>query len=465
MVHYRLAMPGGLSTDLYELTMAAGHHRAGPMPRASFELFVRRLPPTRGYLVAAGLDQALDFLASWHFTADDVAYLRSVPALAGAGPEFFDEYLPRVRFTGHVRAVDEGVPVFAGEPLMQVTAPLAEAQLIETALLSTVLFQTMIASKAARVVEAAEGRAVIEFGGRRAHGAEAATLAARAACLAGFQATSNLDAGRRFGLSVAGTMAHSWVMAHPDELTAFRRYVDLHGPRSVLLIDTYDPLAAARSIVEAGLRPGAVRIDSGDLGALSRAVRTILDAGGRRGTQILASGDLDEHRVAELVAAGAPIDGFGVGTAVSTSGDAPALSGVYKLVEIERDGAMAPLMKRSPGKTNPPGAKQVWRAGRPDAAAGDVMGLPGEAVPGRPLLKPVMHRGVRILPGRPFAELQASCRAAVRGLPTAVRALRDPAPYPVAVSEGLQRLTSRLAVATAESPAPGATGADEPVGA
>ena len=250
-------MPGGLSTDLYELTMAAGYHAAGRMPRASFELFVRALPPSRGFLVAAGLEQALDYLESWRFTPDDVAYLRSVPALAGAGPGFFDEYLPRVRFTGDVEAIDEGVPVFAGEPLLRVTAPLAEAQLVETALLSTVLFQTMIASKAARVVEAAEGRAVIEFGGRRAHGAEAAMLAARAACLAGFGATSNLDAGCRFGLPVSGTMAHSWVMAQPEELTAFRRYVELHGPRSVLLIDTYDPLAAARSIVEAGLRPGA----------------------------------------------------------------------------------------------------------------------------------------------------------------------------------------------------------------
>ena len=445
-------MPGGLSTDLYELTMAAGYHAAGEMPRASFELFVRALPPSRGFLVAAGLDQALEYLESLRYTSEDVAYLRTLPALAGAGSGFFDEYLPGLRFTGDVWAIDEGVPVFAGEPLMRVTAPVAEAQLVETALLSTVLFQTMIASKAARVVEAARGRTLIEFGGRRAHGAEAAMLAARAACLAGFRATSNLDAGCRFGLPVSGTMAHSWVMAQPDELTAFRRYLELHGPRSALLIDTYDPLAAARSIVEAGLRPGAVRLDSGDLGPLSRAVRAILDAGGCPGAQVLASGDLDEHRIAELVGSGAPIDGFGVGTAVSTSCDAPALSGVYKLVEIERGGAMAPLTKRSPGKTNLPGAKQVWRTGPPDAATGDVIGLPDEAAAGRPLLKPVMRRGVRIASSRPVAELQASCRAAVRGLPAAVRARRDPAPYPVAVSPGLQRLASRLTGAAAAMP-------------
>ncbi len=437
-------MPGGLSTDLYELTMAAGYHAGGAMPRASFELFVRGLPPSRGFLVAAGLEQALDYLESWRFTPEDVAYLRTVPALAGVDRGFFDRYLPRLRFTGDVWAIGEGTPVFAGEPLLRVTAPLAEAQLVETALLSTVLFQTMIASKAARVVEAAEGRAVIEFGGRRAHGTEAAMLAARAACLAGFEATSNLDAGCRFGLPVSGTMAHSWVMAHPDELTAFRRYVALHGPQSVLLIDTYDPLAAARTIVEAGLRPRAVRLDSGDLDPLSRAVRAILDGGGCEETQVLASGDLDEYRIAELVGSGAPIDGFGVGTAVSTSWDAPSLSGVYKLVEIERDGAMAPLTKHSPGKMHLPGAKQVWRTGPPDAAGGDVVGRPGEGVGGRPLLRRVIHEGVRIVPGSPVAELQAACRPAVRALPAGVRARRHPAAYPVAVSPGLQRLSAGM---------------------
>ncbi len=438
-------MPGGLSTDLYEVTMAAGYHAAGAMPRATFELFVRALPASRGFLVAAGLDQALEYLESWRYTPEDVAYLRTLPALAGVGPGFFDDYLPRLRFTGDVWAMDEGVPVFAGEPLVRITAPLAEAQLVETALLSTILFQTLIASKAVRVVEAARGRAVIEFGGRRAHGTEAAMYAARAACLGGCQATSNLDAGYRFGLPVSGTMAHSWVMAHPDELTAFTRYLDLHGPRSVLLIDTYDALAAARSIVEAGLRPGGVRLDSGDLAPLSRAVRAILDAGGCRETQILASGDLDEHRIAELVGSGAPIDGFGVGTAVSTSCDAPTLSGVYKLVELEREGAVMPLMKYSPGKQTLPGAKQVWRAGTSEAVTGDVLGLPGEAPAGRPLLKAVMRRGARIASSLPVAELREACQAAVRGLPAAVRARRDPEPYPVAVSPGLQRLASRLA--------------------
>ena len=360
-------MPGALSTDLYELTMAAGYHAAGEMARASFELFVRELPATRGYLVAAGLEQAISYLETWRCTADEVAYLRTVPALQGAEPAFFDDYLRRLRFTGDVWAVPEGTPVFAGEPILRVTAPLPEAQLVETALLATILFQTAVASKAARVREAAGERPVTEFGARRAHGTEAAMLAARAACLAGCRATSNVEAGYRYGLPVSGTMAHSWVMAYPDELTAFSRYAAVYGPRSVLLIDTYDSIAAARRIVGAGLRPAAVRLDSGDLVRLSRSVRDILDAGGLADTQILASGDLDEHKFAAVVSSGAPIDGFGVGTALSTSSDAPALSGVYKLVEIDRAGTMTPVMKLSAGKRTYPGAKQLWRVYGPGA--------------------------------------------------------------------------------------------------
>ena len=341
--------------------MAAGYHAAGETSSASFELFVRELPATRGYLVAAGLEQAIAYLETWRYTPDEVDYLRSVPALRGARPAFFDDYLPGLRFTGDVWAVSEGTPVFAGEPILRVTAPLPEAQLVETALLATILFQTAVASKAARVREAAGERPVIEFGGRRAHGTEAAMYAARAACLAGCRATSNVEAGYRYGLAVSGTMAHSWVMAYPDELTAFSRYAAVYGPRSVLLIDTYDSIAAARRIVGAGLRPAAVRLDSGDLVHLSRAVRGILDAGGLGDTQILASGDLDEHKIAAVVSSGAPIDGFGVGTALSTSSDAPALSGVYKLVEIDRAGTMTPVMKLSAGKRTCPGAKQLWR--------------------------------------------------------------------------------------------------------
>jgi len=441
-------MAGILSTDLYELTMAAGYLAVGDeTTRASFELFVRDLPPTRGYLVAAGLEQAVSYLESWRCTPDEIAYLRTVPALHGVGPDFFDHYLPGLRFSGDVWAVSVGTPMFAGEPILRVTAALPDAQLVEMALLSTVLFQTSIASKAARVTQAARGRPVIEFGGRRAHGPDAAMYAARAACLGGCEATSNVEAGFRFGVPVSGTMAHSWVMAESDEVTAFRRFMDVYRERAVLLIDTYDSVAAARSIVAAGLRPAAVRLDSGDLDALSRAVRRILDAGGLTDTRIVASGDLDEHKVSALVVSGAPIDGFGVGTALSTSSDAPALGGVYKLVEVERAGRMMPLMKLSTGKRTYPSAKQVWRVGGSTGAVRDVVGLADESGPsgGEALLTCVMRGGRRQRAVPALDEARTRCMAAVERLPDGVRRLDDAEAYPVVVSRALTRLADGLA--------------------
>lgn len=438
-------MPGALSTDLYEMTMAAGYHGSGPQPLATFELFVRELPAVRGYLVAAGLEQALAYLEQWACTSEEVAYLESLPELAGAESSFF-ETLRRLRFCGNVWAVPEGVPVFAGEPLVRVTAPLLQAQLVETALLNTVLFQTTIASKASRMVEAAKGTPVIEFGGRRAHGAEAAMYGARAACLGGCTGTSNLDAGFRFGVDVSGTMAHSWVMSQPDERTAFTRYVEMHGARSVLLIDTYDSLAAAQLIVDEGLRPAAVRLDSGDLAELSRGVRAILDAGGLRGTRILVSGDLDEYRVSALVAAGAPVDGFGVGTALITSKDAPTLSGVYKLVEIEREGRMMPLMKLSAGKETLPGAKQVWRSTGNGPVEWDLLGLDDEVVAKgmAPLLRQVMRQGRVLEESTTVAALRERCRTEVERLPLSVRRCQEPSRYDVRVSTMLSGLATRV---------------------
>jgi nicotinate phosphoribosyltransferase len=342
-------VPSALATDLYQLTMMAGYEAVAPAMTCTFELFVRELPAERGYLVAAGLEQALDYLEGVHFTADEIAWLRTVPALAPAPASFFDHVLPNFRFAGEVWAVDEGEVVFGHEPILRVTARAVQAQLVETALVAMITFQTSVASKAARVIKAAAGRPVIEFGSRRAHGLEAARDAARAACLAGCGATSNVEAGRRFGLPIAGTMAHSWIMSFDDEIEAFRAYSRLFGAQAVLLIDTYDTLAAAQRIVQAGLKPAAVRIDSGDLAMLSRSVRAILDSGGLRATQIIASGDLDEHRIARLVAGLAPIDSFGVGTSISTVREAPALSGVYKLVETERNGRVSPTVKLSTG--------------------------------------------------------------------------------------------------------------------
>ncbi len=431
--------PGALSTDLYELTMAAGYHAAGNESLASFELFVRELPDNRAFLVAAGLEQALDYLEAWRFSRADINYLRRLPALSGVSRGFFETYLPDLRFTGDVWAVPEGVPVFAGEPLLRVTAPVVQAQLVETTLLSTVLFQTAVASTAARVVEAAAGRPVVEFGGRRAHGPEAAVHAARAAYVAGCEGTSNVEAGSRFGIPVSGTMAHSWVMAHEDELSAFRRYMEVHGPQSVLLIDTYDAVAAARLIVGAGLRPAAVRVDSGDLADLSVAVRRVLDAGSLEDTNILVSGDLDAHAVARLVASGAPVHGFGVGTAITTSPDAPSLSGVYKLVAIERNGRMTPVGKRSPGKRTVPGEKQVWRVGAADTAERDVIGLADESSPpdGHALLSHVVRRGQRVSLPRTVHDLREEGRLARTALPSVVRRLSGAERFPVTLSTAL----------------------------
>jgi nicotinate phosphoribosyltransferase len=430
-----------LSTDLYELTMMAGYHAAGLKPRATFELYERGLPAHRSYLIAAGLEQVLDYLESLRFTAEDIAHLRSLPSLQGADRDFFDEYLPRFRFTGEVWAVEEGTPVFPPEPLLRVTAPLPEAQVVETALLAHVAFQTAVASRAARIVDAAAGRSVVEFGARRAHGIEAGVLAARAAFLAGCEATSNVEAGRRFGIPASGTMAHSWVMAFRDELSAFKQYADLFGDRTVFLLDTYDTIAAARLVAASGLRPRAVRLDSGDVIALSRQVRVVLDEAGLRETAIFVSGDLDEWRIADVVACGAPVDGFGVGAALSTVSDAPSLGAIYKLVEIERDGTLVPIMKRSPGKQTYPGRKQVWRTFAAGTAAEDVIELADgdmAAQAAQPLLTCVMRDGKRVSPQRPVTELRALGRVRIAELPQAVRRLQDPIRYTVHFGSALQ---------------------------
>jgi len=426
-----------LSTDLYELTMIGGYYVKGLTGRATFDLFVRQLPPTRTYLVAAGLEQALDFLESLRFTHEEIDFLRTVPALAALPRSFFDDYLPGLRFTGDVSAIAEGTPVFAQEPVMRVTAPLAEAQLVETALIAEVMFPTSVASRASRVVEAAAGRGVMEFGARRAHGIDAGIRAARAAYVAGFDSTSIIEAGKRFGIPLSGTMAHSWVMAYPDELSAFRAYAEVFGDGAVFILDTYDSIAAARMIVSAGLRPKAVRLDSGDQIAISREVRRIFDEGGLRETAIVASGDLDELRIAEIVASGAPIDGFGVGTAISTSSDAPALSGVYKLAEIERDRQMVPVLKKSPGKRTYPGCKQVWRVVRDGVAVEDVLTLTDAAPPAdaQPLLAEVMKNGARL--SRPsLTDIRARCREQVALLPREVRRLIDGRNYDVRIRIG-----------------------------
>ena len=439
-------MPTALSTDLYELTMAAGYFDAGMHGPATFELSVRRLPRGRGYLLAAGVEPALAYLEELRLAASQIEYLRGLPQLRRAPTRFFDDYLPGLRFTGDVWAVAEGEPVFPNEPLLRVTAPLIEGQLVETALLSTVLFQTSVASRASRMVRAAAGRPVFEFGARRAHGAEAGALAARAAFIGGCAGTSDVEAGQAFGLPLAGTMAHSWVMSHDSETEAFIRFSELYGDQTVLLIDTYNSERAVDRIAAAGLAPVGVRMDSGDLRAESRAIRARLDAAGLCATRIFASGDLDERRIAELVEHGAPIDAFGVGTALSTASDAPALSGVYKLVEVERAGQMQPVLKVSPGKSTYPGVKQVWRVTNGGRASHDVLARGHEPAPrnGRALLSQVMRRGYRLRPAPTMEEIRDSALRAVEALPAEVLRLDAPADYRVVVSDGLVRLTEDL---------------------
>ena len=336
----------GLATDLYQLTMAAAYHANGRNEQASFELFARQLPRERSYLIVAGLEQALDYLRRLSFSSDEIEYLRGLPAFDRVSPKFFD-YLRDFRFSGDVWAMPEGTVAFAGEPLLRVTAPLIEAQIVETYLLATINFQTLIATKASRIVEAAQGRGIIEFGARRAHGFGAAIYAARAAVIGGCIGTSNVEAGRMFDIPEYGTAAHSFTMAFEREIDAFRAYFKVFPDSSTLLLDTYDTINAARLATEFGPELRGVRLDSGDLIELSKQVRAILDEAGMRQTKILASGDLNEFKIAEMIAAGAPIDVFGVGTDLSTSRDAPALGGVYKLVEVEVDGRVEPKIKLS----------------------------------------------------------------------------------------------------------------------
>ena len=436
----------GLLTDLYELTMAAGYLETGFDARATFELFVRSLPPRRNYLVAAGLDQALDFLENVRFSDEEIAYLREQPVFARIGGEFF-EYLAQFRFSGEVWAMPEGTVLFPGEPILRVTAPIVEAQIVETFLLATINFQTMIASKAARVSQAAGGRPVIEFGTRRAHGIESGVLAARAAVIGGCQGTSNVAAGHQFGIPIYGTQAHSWIMAHENEEEAFRRFLDIFPEHAVLLVDTYDVRAAVEKIISMGRKPWGVRLDSGDLAADSVWARQRLDEAGWKKVIVFASGDLDEDRISSLLADGAKIDAFGVGTALVTSNDSPTLGVIYKLVEIEIGGEVRSAAKFSAAKVTYPGRKQVYRFSNPDGGfTSDVIGLVEEDFLGaETLLKPVMTGGKRSVPRTNVDAARERCLQQRACLPEAALSLNEGAPpYPVRHSKRLESLLEEV---------------------
>jgi nicotinate phosphoribosyltransferase len=434
----------GLLTDLYELTMAAGYFTAGlAEQRATFELWMRRLPSCRNYLVAAGLEQAVHYLRNLRFAPEQIDYLRGLPTFARVPGAWF-EALRDLRFDGDLWAVPEGTVVLAGEPLLRVTAPFMVAQIIETYLIATMTVQTLVASKAARVVTAAQGRQVIDFGSRRAHGPQAGLLAARAACLAGCAGTSNAEAARLLGVPAVGTQAHAWIMAFDDEMEAFKSFGGIF-PGSTLLVDTYDTPQGVRNALASGAAFSGVRLDSGDLLELSRAARRILDETGRRDVQIVASGDLNEYKIRDLLAAGAPIDVFGVGTELVTSRDEPTLSTVYKLVEQETAASVVGRMKLAAEKKTYPFAKQIFRrTGGDGLFAGDVVGRAGETGAGAPLLVPVLRAGALVQPLDSLAACQARARQQLRALPAALLGLDAAPPYPVAISRGLEEAARQL---------------------
>ncbi|MBI2964036.1 MAG: nicotinate phosphoribosyltransferase [Deltaproteobacteria bacterium] len=425
-----------LLTDLYELKMLQAYLDEGLEETATFDLFVRRLPKNRNYLLTCGLDDALRYLEQLSFGPECLAYLE---ACGGFSTRFLDR-LSRFRFHGDVFAVPEGTPLFAGEPLLEIVAPLPEAQLVETFVMNQVHFQTLVASKASRVVSAAAGRRIVDFGLRRIHGADAGLKAARAFFIAGVDATSNVLAGRVYGIPTAGTMAHSYVQAHEDESEAFRAFAARY-PGTTLLVDTYDTLAGVQKVIRLAREMGdrfdvsALRLDSGDLAELGSAARRMLDEAGLRHVELFASSSLDEYAVAELVASGADFRGFGVGTRMGVSDDAPYLDMAYKLVEY----AGSPRTKLSPGKLILPGRKQVFRRSDEGRAVGDVIARRDEAIEGRSLLVEVMRAGRRLAAGcDTLPAARARARRELAALPDGLHALgaADP-PYRVEVSPAL----------------------------
>ena len=433
-----------LLTDLYQLTMLQAYFDQGMNETAVFEFFVRKLPEGRNFLLAAGLEQVLEYLETLRFTDEELTWLER----CGRFHPRFVASLADLRFTGDVAAMPEGTVFFPNEPILRVTAPLREAQLIETRVINLLQFQTMVAAKAARVRLAATDGLLVDFGLRRAHGAEAGLLSARASYLAGFDGSSNVLAGMRWNIPVFGTMAHSFIQAHADETAAFEHFARSHPKANTLLIDTYDVETAARAVVPLaaklaadGIAVQAVRLDSGNLGEHARRVRAILDAGGLSQISIFVSGSLDEYVVADLVATAAPINGFGVGTRMNTSADRPYLDCVYKMQEY----AGMPRRKRSEGKETWPGRKQVFRqleaSGR---MAGDTLTVENDVQPGSPLLAPVMRAGRRLGPSPPLDELRQRSRTELAHLPQALRQLSSTTAYAVTIAPALQALADAV---------------------
>jgi nicotinate phosphoribosyltransferase len=433
-----------LLTDLYQLAMLQGYFEQGMNDTAVFEFFVRKLPPGRNFLVAAGLEQALVYLERLRFTPQELDWM----VKSGRFDEKFVRSLERMKFTGDVHAMPEGTVFFPNEPIVRVTAPLPQAQLVETRLINLLHFQTLIASKAARFVLAAPGKLLIDFGLRRAHGAEAGLFAARAGYIAGLSGSATVLSEVLYGVPVYGTMAHSFIQAHEEEEEAFMNFAHAQPNNVTFLLDTYDTEAAAQKIValagrlrREGITIQAVRLDSGDLGDHARKVRRILDSGGLRKVKIFASGGLDESVLKKLEAGRAPIDGFGIGTDLTTSADAPHLDCAYKLQEY----AGRARRKRSEGKATWPGRKQVYRLrGTNGRMAYDLLTLEDDPQKGEPLLHPVMRSGRRLNPPVPVSQSRKHAAAQLAGLPEPLRRLGDATPYPVKIGEAVKTLAAEV---------------------
>jgi len=429
-------------TDLYELTMAAAYHDNRQFHRGVFELFARLLPKKRSYMIVAGLEQAFDYLRNIQFRDDQIEYIRQHQAFKHVSADFFD-YLRKFRFTGDVWAVPEGTILFPNEPILRVEAPIPEAQLIETFLLSTINFQTLIATKASRIVSAARGRGVIEFGSRRAHGPGASVLAARAAYIGGCIGTSNVLAGFLMGIPIFGTIAHSYVLNFDSELEAFRQYCKVFPENTTLLVDTYDTVQGVKNAMSVGITPAGIRLDSGDLLTMSRRVRRMLDDAGFKQTKIFASGDLNEYLIDQLMRKGAPIDAFGVGTELATSRDDPALPGIYKLVALKKDGSTIYKMKLSKGKKTLPGPKQIYRVfGSDGMLQHDVLALEAEAplAGGAPLMTKVIGDGQLLRPLPDAHEARERALDELSKLPAKFKSLNRVVAAPVRLSSGLRKL-------------------------
>ena len=433
-----------LLTDLYQVNMIQAYLDHGDTQTAVFELFVRTLPERRGFLLAAGLEQALDFLENLRFSAAEIAWLASTGRF---GKNLLD-YLRDFRFTGDVDAMPEGTAFFANEPILRVTAPLPQAQFVESRLINLLHYQVLIAAKAARAVLAAPGKLLVDFGMRRAHGAEAALMAARASYIAGFAGTATMLAGEAFGIPLYGTMAHSYIESFDDEAAAFEAFARARPDNVVLLLDTYDTEAAARKVVAlaprlkaSGIAIRGVRLDSGDLVALSKSVRGILDQGGLKEVTIFVSGGLDEDLLLNFARAQAPIDGIGIGTSLTTSADVPSIDCVYKL----QDYAGVPRRKRSEKKATWPGRKQVWRRYSADGRmAGDVLSLADHAPAGEALLQPVMIEGRRVAPSPSLDAIRQRAKRELENLPESLRRLEPHATYPVEVADDLVKLADEV---------------------